>query len=262
MHYNYNKFGFLSKTLCLSTKKDIRTYFDFLPLGFEVHDLLGDYDVCKEISRLRPSLILLVGDMLDKQSLRLIAEIRKSKTYWKIPLVFIKTSPCEVCKAMIWESGVDAFFSLPIDSEELLARCRHLILHFERLESIFKKERVEETENSGSFQQEKDFIKKLKRATQKHLFDENFGVKDLVSIIGLSHSQLHRKLKNSLNLNCGQFIKIEKLEKAKSLILEKNITISEVSHQLGFSSPSYFTRCFKEEYGLLPSELCSLGLQV
>jgi AraC-like DNA-binding protein len=87
------------------------------------------------------------------------------------------------------------------------------------------------------------------------LGDESFGVEKLCREIGISERQLQRKLKAMTNKSPNQLISSVRLHRAKELLLEHPENIAEIAYQMGFSSPSYFSKCFKKEFGTSPSSL-------
>ena len=98
------------------------------------------------------------------------------------------------------------------------------------------------------------FIKKLTEIVETNLPDENFTVSDLAREMGMSHSNLHRKIKRNLNKTSSQFIRETRLDRARQLLKTEDHTISEVAYLVGFGSPSYFDKCFHENYGYSPGE--------
>jgi TolB-like protein/AraC-like DNA-binding protein len=101
----------------------------------------------------------------------------------------------------------------------------------------------------------KELIKRLTELVEENLANEAFGIKDLAREIGMSHSNLHRKLKSISNQNASQFIREIRLKKAKELLLSEDLTAAEVSFLVGFGSPTYFNKCFHEYFGVTPGEL-------
>jgi AraC-like DNA-binding protein/TolB-like protein/tetratricopeptide (TPR) repeat protein len=98
------------------------------------------------------------------------------------------------------------------------------------------------------------FIDKVRQIILDHLDDEKFGVSELASKIGLSRSQTFRKVKSLSNKSINQFIKETRLEESAKLILKSDLQASEISYKVGFSSPSYFNKCFSKYYGITPGE--------
>ena len=99
-----------------------------------------------------------------------------------------------------------------------------------------------------------EFLRRLDRCVTKHISDDEFSVKDLEAEIGMSHTTLNRKMASVLNTTPNEYIKTKRLAVALHLLRHKGVTSAEVCYRVGFSSPSYFAKCFKEAYGYLPSE--------
>ena len=97
-----------------------------------------------------------------------------------------------------------------------------------------------------------EFIKRLTNIVEANLSDENFGVEDLVREMGISHITLHRKLKTISNQTISQFIREIRLKKSKELLLNEDLTVSEIAYRVGFGSPTYFNKCFHEFFGYPP----------
>jgi TolB-like protein/AraC-like DNA-binding protein/Tfp pilus assembly protein PilF len=95
----------------------------------------------------------------------------------------------------------------------------------------------------------------------EHLSNENFGVSELAEQLHMSRSSLLRNIKKETGQSASQFIRSIRLEEAAKLLKESSLTVSEVSYQVGFNSPSYFIRCFREEYGHPPGELSKIEIQ-
>ena len=102
---------------------------------------------------------------------------------------------------------------------------------------------------------DKDFLQKITEIIQNNISSEQFGVSELAVEIGMSRSNLLRKVKKLTNLSVSQFIRNVRLERAKEMLKEELYTVSEVSYKVGFSSTSYFIKCFREHYGFPPGEV-------
>ncbi len=98
------------------------------------------------------------------------------------------------------------------------------------------------------------FLKRLTAIVEANLSDERFGVKELAVKMGISRSQIHRKLKSKTKQSVSQFIREIRLKKAKELLEKENLTVSEIAYNVGFGSPSYFIKCFHEYFGYAPGE--------
>ena len=101
---------------------------------------------------------------------------------------------------------------------------------------------------------ENDFINSITEVISRHISDEKFGVSELAQEIGMSRSNLLRKVKALTGISVSQFIRQVRLKKAMELLRQSSFTVSEVSFKVGFSSSSYFIKCFRDYYGYPPGE--------
>ena len=105
------------------------------------------------------------------------------------------------------------------------------------------------------FSMDKTFIKKLSDILENNLENEQFGVNELAESIGLSRSQLHRKLNALTGKSSSQFIREYRLQRAMIMLQNNVATASEIAYSVGFGSPTYFNTCFSEYYGYPPGEV-------
>jgi len=102
------------------------------------------------------------------------------------------------------------------------------------------------------------FIDQVRALVMHHLSDEKFGAKQLADELGMSTSQVLRKVKASTGKSVNQYIRELRLEKAAKLIKKTDQTMAEISYQVGFGSPSYFNKTFTKYYGISPGEYKSI----
>jgi AraC-like DNA-binding protein len=105
--------------------------------------------------------------------------------------------------------------------------------------------------------QNDSFLEDVLQSIDANLENELFGVEMLCRELGISERQLQRKLKATTNKSPNQLISSVRLHRAKELMISKKYNISEIAYKTGFSNPAYFSKCFKKEFGLSPSELIS-----
>ena len=116
-------------------------------------------------------------------------------------------------------------------------------------------EAEQDIEESHLEDRDKQFLKQLHAIIQQNLSDSEFSVEDIGKQIGLSRVQLYRKVKAMTGSSVVDLLRKARLTKAKRLLETRSMSVSEVAYDVGFSAPSYFTKCFKEEYGILPGEV-------
>ncbi len=116
------------------------------------------------------------------------------------------------------------------------------------LSSLLLRKKMTKSNTSNSF------LSEAKSIVLDHISNEQFGVSELADLMHMSRSSLLRKIKKQTHLSASQFIREIRLQKASALLLETELTASEISFEVGFSNPSYFTKCYREYYGYPPSE--------
>ena len=153
------------------------------------------------------------------------------------------------------EMGADAYMVKPFDLRLLRLRLSQLItsrqLIFNKYFSVISNVPV----NKNTTSLDKDFIEKVLNYINKNIDAPDLSVEDLASHLNLSRSQFYRKIKALTNQSANEFLRNIRLERAKQIIEMGNSNISEVCYKVGFSSPSYFAKCFKVHFGILPTEV-------
>ena len=152
--------------------------------------------------------------------------------------------------------GADAYMIKPFDMRLLKLRLQQLItsrkLIFDKYFGTISG--AEDNANASSL--DKDFIQRVLNYVHENMSDSDLSVEFLASQLNLSRSQLYRKIKTLTGQTVNEFLRKVRLQRAKQIIeTESDVNISEVCYQVGFSSPSYFTKCFKSHFGILPTEV-------
>lgn len=171
-----------------------------------------------------------------------------------IPVLMLTAMAQDGQRAEGYDCGADAYLTKPFSSKLLLARIRNLLENRSRLRAIY---------SSGSYPEEKPatadnaFIKALREKINRYIDDSDFNVEQLSSEMGLSRVQLYRKVKALVDITPVEMIRIMRLQRAEQLLKAGGKTVAEVSYEVGFSSPSYFSKCFKEHFGKLPGDVAA-----
>lgn len=153
------------------------------------------------------------------------------------------------------ELGADAYMVKPFDIRLLKLRLSQLISSRQLIFNKYFSAISDVDENSNTTSLDKEFIQKAIDYITKNIEDPNIGVESLASHLNLSRSQVYRKMKALTSQTANEFIRNIRLHKAKAMLSSGNTTISEVSYAVGFSSSSYFTKCFKAQFGMVPTQL-------
>lgn len=176
--------------------------------------------------------------------------LREDSLTSHIPVIMLTARGDQKDKLTGLKTGADDYLTKPFNADELLVRLHNLLEQRKKLLAYYKKALHSLTpteENIDSM--DAVFLKQLKDCIEKNLHVETFGVSELASELALSRSQLHRKITGLMGYSPNEVIRIMRLEKAKMMIQNKIGTIAEIAYMCGFSSPAYFSKCYKDHFG-------------
>ena len=152
------------------------------------------------------------------------------------------------------ETGADCYLTKPFDALELLVQVRNLIDQRRQLRERFSAPVVLKPSEMAVTPMDEVFLTKVLTAVQSHLQDPTFDVERLGREVGLSRSQLHRKLRALTNQPPTLLIRSIRLQRAAELLAHKTGSVAEVAYFVGFNSQAYFAKCFREQFGCSPRE--------
>ncbi len=174
-----------------------------------------------------------------------------------IPVLMLTACSFDEQRVASYENGADGFIGKPFDSQVLCSRIHSLLDNRKRIKDFLSESQPTETETDNAkavSDIDKDFILQFKQIVQEQIADNNLSVETIGGQMGLSRVQLYRKVKSLTNYSPVELIRIIRLKKAQMLLsTEKKLTVAEVSYRVGFSSPSYFTKCYKEYFNASPT---------
>lgn len=176
-----------------------------------------------------------------------------------IPIILLTARSTEEQQLEGLGSGADDYMTKPFSAQLLLARIDNLLKSRLKLRHLFNGKVKNEPEVKEAEEKlsplDRKFIDRLKAAMEKHLSESDVKVDDIGSDIGLSRVQLYRKLKAITGLSPAELLRQMRLQKAHDLIMHSDQPISTIAYDTGFSSPGYFSKCFRDEYGISPSDM-------
>lgn len=204
-----------------------------------------------------PDLVICDVMMPVMDGLEFTEQLKTNTATSHIPVIMLTAKNLEEHRAEGYEHGADSYITKPFHSKVLLARIENLLRQRQLLKNLYQgtKEAEKEISEAHLENRDKQFLKQLQAIIQKNLSDSEFGVEDMGQQIGLSRVQLYRKVKAMTGSSVVDLLRKARLAKARRLLETRSMSVSEVAYEVGFSAPSYFTKCFKEEYGMLPGDV-------
>lgn len=200
-----------------------------------------------------PTLILTDLMMPHKNGYELCEVLKKDERTSHIPVIMLTAKTDQDSRIHGLETGADAYLSKPFDKRELMAQITNLIQLRKQLREKYSGNNNWLTHTTDLPSIEQHFLERIRTAINDRLDDLQFSAEELGREVGLSRTQLYRKLKDLIDQSPGDLIRAIRMQKAHEL-LEKNIaTVSEVSYMVGYGNPANFSTSFTKHFGYPPS---------
>ncbi len=173
-----------------------------------------------------------------------------------IPIILLTARTQEDMKIKSFEALADEYIEKPFNSLLLVERVKNLIQTREKIkESFIDGSLMDDQAPIISFNKQEDsFLKELDAFLEENISDQSLSVESLCHSLGVSRSSLHNKIKTISGMSASEYIRSKRIHKAKELMRDNDFSVLEIAYQSGFSSPSYFIKCFKNKYGVTPKE--------
>lgn len=239
--------------LIIDDNEDIRSYVRIL-LGSEyaVEEAANGQEGLSKARQLMPDAVVcdVMMPVMDGWEC-----CRRLKDEWQtshIPVMLLTACTLNEQRIMGFDSGADAYIEKPFSPEMFRARLRNLIANRRRLKAFFgDKSTIEKADVSDL---DKGFAERFRALIEKNMNNSDLSVEDLAADMGLGRSQLYRKVKSLTGYSPVELIRVARLKKAAEMLTRTEKTVSEIAYEVGFSTPSYLTKCFRDYFGVSPSD--------
>ena len=239
--------------LVIDDNADIRSYvYSLLHTDYTVIEAVDGSDGIRKAMKYVPDLIISDVMMPGIDGIECCRRLKSELQTCHIPVILLTACSLDEQRIQGYDGGADSYISKPFSSQLLLARVRNLIDSHRRLKQFFGDRHTLAKEDVCDM--DKNFVEKFKSLLDAKLGDSNLNVEDLGKDMGLSRVQLYRKIKSLTNYSPNELLRIARLKKAASLLASSDMTVAEIGYEVGFSSPSYFTKCYKEQFGESPTD--------
>jgi DNA-binding response OmpR family regulator/two-component sensor histidine kinase len=201
-----------------------------------------------------PDLILSDVMMPEMDGIAMTKKLKGDTRTSHIPLILLTAKTSDESKISALGTGADDYLTKPFNKNELLLKIRNRIALQTKLRAKIKLELLKESPKVDVQSADEKFLLKVKENILSRLSDEQLSVESLAVEIGLSRSQLLRKITALTGVSVNELIRTFRLQKAAQLLENNWGPVTQVAYEVGFSNLSYFSKVFKEQYGVLPSE--------
>ncbi|MDL2222390.1 response regulator, partial [Parabacteroides sp. OttesenSCG-928-N08] len=199
---------------------------------------------------------LIISDIMmpDIDGLMFTKQLRENVNYSHIPILLLSAKTDNNTKIEGLQAGADVFIEKPFSTSYLKAQIASLLANRQAVLEVFQQSPLTSYSILTTNKSDQEFIEKLNAEIDKYISDSDFSIESLTDKLFISRSNFQRKLKNICGATPGDYLRTYRLKKAAKLLLEERLRISEVAYEVGFSSASYFTKCFTKQFGQLPKD--------
>ncbi|MEO8231690.1 MAG: two-component regulator propeller domain-containing protein [Ignavibacteriota bacterium] len=244
--------------LVVEDNYDMREYIkESLDSNYVVVEAVNGEQGVRKAEKIIPDLIISDMMMPKMDGNELVRILKNDEKTSHIPIILLTAKAGHEDKLEGLEIGADDYLTKPFDIKELQVRIKNLISIRKKLQEKYSKIQnlISEVKAQKLSSIDEKFMFRVGEVIEKHISEEEFNIEDFCGEVAMSRTQLHRKLKALTGKSASLYIRSVKLAKAKKMIEEHRGNISEIAYSVGFSSPVYFTRCFKEEFGYPPRDV-------
>ena len=210
---------------------------------------------CREV----PKLVICDVMMPVMDGLEFTRQLKQNMATSHIPVILLTARSLSEQREEGYDTGADSYLTKPFSGSVLLARVDNLLRSRTMLRSLFSGDKKEEAAEEQLGSRDQTFINRLRDSIRQNMGDSDFTVERLGEEVGLSRVQLYRKVKALTGQTPVDLLKKARLERARLLVEKTDKSISEIAYEVGFTAPSYFNKCFKDEFGVSPGALREQG---
>lgn len=268
------------RLLVIDDNPDIRNLVsEILGEEYEIHQAADGREGLAKAARLVPDIIICDIMMPVMDGLECCRRIKEEVSTSHIPVVMLTACSLDEQRVEGYESGADGYIAKPFSGEVLKARCRSLLQNRKRIKDLWqgkvpgmdgaspdtaqlpapaemtKSQRTPALPKVGNADPDNEFYARFLQIFQEEISNPNLNIEQLASKMGLGHSQFYRKIKALTNYTPVELMRQLRLKQARHLLTTTTRSVSEIAYEVGFSSPAYFTKCYRTAFGQTPSEL-------
>ncbi len=252
--------------LVIDDNRDIRQMLTML-LGekYRVLTASNGYNGLKMAAKYIPDLIICDVMMPVMDGMECCRSLKAEQSTSHIPVLLLTACSMDEQRVRGYECGADGYLSKPFSADVLMARCEALIDNRRRIQSLWPSSKTANTAHVIPDHRltadieiddvDNEFYTRFCSLVEKELSDQDLSVDSIAGQMGLGRTQFYRKIKALTNYSPVELLRNMRLSKARMLLMTTDKSISEIAYEVGFSTPAYFGKCYKDRYGETPSEI-------
>jgi len=249
-----DEMGGLPIILVVEDNEDIRNHIKEQIKGFKILEADNGRMGLDKAYEMLPDLVITDIRMPEMDGIELCKTIKEDERTNHIPVIMLTGKSGVESRIEGLKTGADAYLTKPFNSKELNLRVKNLVSQRQKLRERYRMEFLLEPAAVSVVSVDEKFLTKTREIIELQLSDSEFSVEELGKSMALSRMQLFRKIKSLTDQSPSEYIRTIRLKRAAQLIKSEYGNLAEITYEVGFNHPSYFAKCFRELYGVAPSE--------
>jgi signal transduction histidine kinase/DNA-binding response OmpR family regulator len=246
--------------LIVEDNEDMRKYITGnLPVDYRIIEAGNGEEGIEKANKLIPDLIIADIMMPRMDGIGMVKILKKDERTSHVPVIFLTAKASEESIIEGLETRADDYITKPFNIHELTLKIQNLIYTRSKLREKFMKSITVVPSEITSTSVDQQFLQKVLQIMENHMDDHEYNAEKFSGDVGMSRSNLHRKLVALTSQSTTEFMRSIRVKRAAQLLSGNVASISEIAYQTGFSNLSWFTKCFKEQFGKTPSEFLHAG---
>lgn len=243
------------RVLVIDDNADIRAYATAL-LGdeYDVMEASDGSEGLKKAVREVPDVVVCDVMMSGMDGLECCKRLKADSLTCHIPVILLTAKTLDEHRAEGYAYGADAYLTKPFNGNVLKARIKNLITNRKLMKIVFGNDAQQEPMEAVVQSAESQFVEKFRTIIQGNLGNSDLNVETISHEMGISRAQLYRKIKSITGISPNDIIREARMKRADRLLETTDKSVSEIAYEVGFSSPSYFTKCYREFFGRTPNK--------
>lgn len=243
------------RVLVIDDNADIRAYATAL-LGdeYDVMEASDGSEGLKKAVREVPDVVVCDVMMSRMDGLECCKHLKSDSLTCHIPVILLTAKTLDEHRAEGYAYGADAYLTKPFNGNVLKARIKNLITNRKLMKIVFGNDAQQEPMEAVAQSAESQFVEKFRTIIQGNLGNSDLNVETISHEMGISRAQLYRKIKSITGISPNDIIREARMKRADRLLETTDKSVSEIAYEVGFSSPSYFTKCYREFFGRTPKK--------
>ena len=243
------------RVLVIDDNADIRAYATAL-LGdeYDVMEASDGSEGLKKAVREVPDVVVCDVMMSGMDGLECCKYLKSDSLTCHIPVILLTAKTLDEHRAEGYAYGADAYLTKPFNGNVLKARIKNLITNRKLMKIVFGNDAQQEPIEAVAQSAESQFVEKFRTIIQGNLGNSDLNVETISHEMGISRAQLYRKIKSITGISPNDIIREARMKRADRLLETTDKSVSEIAYEVGFSSPSYFTKCYREFFGRTPNK--------